>query len=89
MSDDEADIDVPRPRETAVLFGHEAAERALLDAYKGGRIPHAWLIGGPPGIGKATLAYRLARFVLAHPEPRLPAVQIGRASCRERVFRTV
>jgi DNA polymerase-3 subunit delta' len=75
VSDNEADIDVLRPRETAVLFGHEAAERALLDAYKGGRIPHAWLIGGPPGIGKATLAYRLARFVLAHPDPRLPAVQ--------------
>ena len=58
-----------------MLFGHDEAERALLDAYKGGRIPHAWLIGGPPGIGKATLAYRLARFVLAHPDPRSPAVQ--------------
>jgi DNA polymerase-3 subunit delta' len=75
MSDDEADSDLLRPRETAVLFGHDAAERALLDAYKGGRIPHAWLIGGPPGIGKATLAYRLARFVLAHPDPKAPAVQ--------------
>ena len=38
-------------------------------------MPHAWLIGGPPGIGKATLAYRLARFVLAHPDPRAAAVQ--------------
>ncbi len=75
MSDDDAETEVLRPRETSVLFGHDDAERALLDAYKGGRIPHAWLIGGPPGIGKATLAYRLARFVLAHPDPRLPAVQ--------------
>ncbi len=75
MSNDEADSDVRHPRETGALFGHCEAERALLDAYKGGRIPHAWLIGGPPGIGKATLAYRLARFVLAHPDPRLPAVQ--------------
>jgi DNA polymerase-3 subunit delta' len=40
-----------------------------LEAYRSGRIPHAWLIGGPPGIGKATLAYRFARFVLANPEP--------------------
>jgi DNA polymerase-3 subunit delta' len=75
VSDDEADIDVRRPRETGALFGHLEAERALLEAYKGGRIPHAWLIGGPPGIGKATLAYRLARFVLAHPDPQAPAVQ--------------
>jgi DNA polymerase-3 subunit delta' len=75
MSRDETESDVRLPRETTVLFGHAEAERALLDAYKSGRIPHAWLIGGEPGIGKATLAYRLARFVLAHPEPRLPAVQ--------------
>ncbi len=57
------------------LFGHEDAERSLLESYKSGRIAHAWLIGGPPGIGKATLAYRLARFVLAHPDPRAPEVQ--------------
>ena len=75
MSGDDADREVLLPRETAVLFGHDEAEHALLDAYKGGRIPHAWLIGGPPGIGKATLAYRLARFVLTHPDPKSPAVQ--------------
>jgi DNA polymerase-3 subunit delta' len=63
------------PRTTNVLFGHESAEQALLGAYKSGRIAHAWLIGGPPGIGKATLAYRFARFVLAHPDPAALAVQ--------------
>ena len=55
-----------------VLFGHAEAEQALLAAYRSGRMPHAWLIGGPPGIGKATLAYRMARFVLAHPDPAAP-----------------
>jgi len=76
MSDDDSeDREVLRPRETSVLFGHAEAERALLDAYQSGRIPHAWLIGGPPGIGKATLAYRLARFVLAHPDPQALAVR--------------
>ena len=45
------------------------------DAYRSGRVPHAWLIGGPPGIGKATLAYRLARFVLAHPDPKAAEVK--------------
>src|SRR6266481_3517453 len=57
------------PRETTALFGHREAETALLNAYRSGRIPHAWLIGGPLGIGKATLAYRMARFVLAHRNP--------------------
>ncbi len=42
---------------------------------RAGELPHAWLIGGPPGIGKATLAYRMARFVLAHPDPQSPEVQ--------------
>jgi DNA polymerase-3 subunit delta' len=63
------------PRATGALFGHAEAEATLLDAYRSGRIPHAWLIGGEPGIGKATLAYRMARFVLAHPNPAAPEVQ--------------
>src|SRR5947209_14458743 len=63
------------PRETSILAGHREAEAALLDAYRSGRIPHAWLIGGPQGIGKATLAYRMARFVLAHRNPLAPSVQ--------------
>ncbi|MGY4505059.1 DNA polymerase-3 subunit delta' [Bradyrhizobium sp. GM24.11] len=66
---------IPHPRETSLLFGHREAETALLGAYRSGRIPHAWLIGGPQGIGKATLAYRMARFVLAHGQPLAPAVQ--------------
>ena len=73
--DDEADVAPPHPRETLQWFGHDEAERALLDAYRGGRMPHAWLIGGPPGIGKATLAYRMARFVLAHPDCSAPQVE--------------
>lgn len=67
--------ETPHPRETTDLFGHAEAERTLLDAYRGGRIPHAWLIGGAKGIGKATLAYRMARFVLAHRDPLAAAVQ--------------
>jgi DNA polymerase-3 subunit delta' len=76
VSDDSSeDRDVLLPRENFALFGHAEAEQTLLESYKSGRIPHAWLIGGPPGIGKATLAYRLARFVLAHPDPKAPEVQ--------------
>jgi DNA polymerase III subunit delta' len=67
--------EVPHPRETPVLFGHAAAEATLFGAYRSGRIPHAFLIVGPKGIGKATLAYRMARFVMAHPDPAAPEVR--------------
>jgi DNA polymerase-3 subunit delta' len=57
--------ETPAPRENLELIGQDAAERAVLDAWNAGRMPHAWLITGPRGVGKATLAYRIARFVLA------------------------
>lgn len=75
MSDDDATGDVPHPRDVAALYGHAEAEQTLLNAYRSGQIAHAWLIGGSPGVGKATLAYRMARFVLANPDPESPAVQ--------------
>ena len=65
----------PHPRETRTLIGHEAVERELSEAFAGGRMHHAWLIVGPEGVGKATLAYRLARHVLARPDERDPAGQ--------------
>jgi DNA polymerase-3 subunit delta' len=57
--------DIPHPRDVSDLFGHAGAEQALLEAWNSGRLAHAWLICGPKGIGKATLAYRFARFALA------------------------
>ena len=60
----------PHPRETRALIGQDAAERALAAAFAGGRMHHAWLLTGPEGIGKATLAYRLARHALARPQER-------------------
>jgi DNA polymerase-3 subunit delta' len=53
------------PRETSGFVGHEAAEAVLRTAWKGGRMPHAWIFAGAEGIGKATLAYSFARTVLA------------------------
>lgn len=55
------------PAWTERLIGHEAAEQAFLAAFTAGRLPHAWLISGPQGVGKATFAYRIARFLLAQP----------------------
>ena len=63
--------DFPHPREVSRLVGQEDAEHAIFDAFMGGRMHHAWLLTGPKGIGKATLAYRAARFVLRHSTPEL------------------
>ena len=49
----------PHPRDTAQLIGQAAAEAAFLDAYRAGRLHHAWLLTGPLGVGKATLAWRI------------------------------
>ncbi len=56
----------PHPREQTAFFGHAEAEAAFIEGLRSGRLHHAWLLGGPAGIGKATLAYRVARFVFAH-----------------------
>src|ERR1700690_1145082 len=79
VTETDEDADALLPRQTSVLFSHTEAEAALLESYRQGRIPHAWLIGGPPGIGKATLAYRLARFVLVHPDPNAPDVKSAKS----------
>ena len=60
----------PHPRETPVLFGHAAAEAAFAEQFASGRVHHAWLLGGREGIGKATLAYKIARYALAAPHER-------------------
>ena len=57
----------PHPRETARLIGQAAAEQDFLEAHASGRMHSGWLITGPLGIGKATLAWKLATFLLAEP----------------------
>ncbi len=52
------------PRETYDLIGHNEAEQKFIKAVDSGRLHHAWLISGVPGIGKATLAYRMIRKLL-------------------------
>jgi DNA polymerase-3 subunit delta' len=54
------------PRETFRLVGQDAALSRAARAIRSGRPPQAWLITGPPGIGKATLAYRIARYLLRY-----------------------
>lgn len=85
----------PHPRETPRLLGQEAAEQAFLDAWAGGRLHHAWLLRGPRGVGKATMAYRIARAVLAAEgrapttldvDPDHPVARRIRAGAEPRLF---
>lgn len=64
--------DLLHPRERSNLFGHEAAARTLATAARSGRLHHAWILAGPKGVGKATLAWRFARAVLAHGAAKCP-----------------
>ncbi|WP_428488649.1 DNA polymerase III subunit delta' [Rhodopila sp.] len=73
------------PRANPVLFGHADAEAEMVDAIRTGRMHHAWLITGPEGVGKATLAYRFARRLLAG----LPAADSLALDADEPVFRRV
>ncbi|MDA7428847.1 DNA polymerase III subunit delta' [Primorskyibacter aestuariivivens] len=71
MSEDRPQPDqidgAPHPRDTARLIGQDAAERAFLGAVGSGRLHHGWMIAGPRGVGKATLAWRIARHLIANP----------------------
>ncbi len=59
----------PHPRETLSLIGQGSAEATFLEAFNSGRLHHAWMLMGPRGVGKATLAWRMAKFLLATPDP--------------------
>lgn len=56
----------PHPRETFRLIGQDEALAKAARAIRSGRVPQGLLIGGPPGVGKATLAYRIARYLLKY-----------------------
>ena len=58
-------MSAPDPRANPLLLGHAAAEAMLAEAMRSGRMHHAWLLTGPEGVGKATLAFRFARRLLA------------------------
>jgi DNA polymerase-3 subunit delta' len=79
--------DLAAPRANAELVGHAAAEEAFLACFRAGRMPHAWLVAGPRGVGKATFAFRCARFLLAQGHDGAPATLAMDAE--HRTFRLV
>lgn len=60
------EIEAADPRKTLDLVGHRTALATASRAIRSGRPPQGWLISGPPGVGKATFAFRIARYLLAY-----------------------
>ena len=75
----------PAPRANPLLLGQDAAEATLAEAMRSGRMHHAWLLTGPEGVGKATLAFRFARRLFAGP----PSGASLAVDARDKVFRRV
>ena len=57
----------PHPSEATTIFGQDSAQQQFLNAFDRGRLHHAWLLSGPRGVGKATLVWKIAKFLLTTP----------------------
>ena len=57
----------PHPSEAITIFGQDSAQQQFLNAFDRGRLHHAWLLSGPRGVGKATLVWKIAKFLLTTP----------------------
>ncbi|MCH2134801.1 MAG: hypothetical protein MK116_13755 [Phycisphaerales bacterium] len=56
------------------IIGHESALETIRGTLSSGRIHHAWIISGPVGIGKRTLACEFARVLL---DPQASSDDLG------------
>src|SRR5512137_29976 len=54
----------------AGIVGQERAVGALRQALTTGKISHAYLLAGPPGVGKMTTALALARAIILSTDPQ-------------------
>lgn len=60
------------PRHALNILGHDDAINHFYEVYEGGKLPHAWLITGQEGVGKASLAFYFARILLKGENPESP-----------------
>ena len=77
------------PRSNSFLLGQSKAEELFLKAWKNNTMHHAWILNGPKGIGKATLVYRIARFLLWADESKKEAYNSLNVPEDSEVFRQV
>lgn len=80
---------VPEPPENPNLFGHEEEVAQLASDYRSGRMHHALVLAGKAGIGKATLAFRLARYILSNPDPRAAPAEPGEPDMASQTSRLI
>ena len=80
---------VPEPSEHGFLFGHEATSAMLAGAYRAAKLHHALLLAGPAGIGKATLAFRLAHHLLVNPAGERAPGSLVQPDPSSAIFRSV
>ncbi len=55
-----------QPRYSDICYGHDDVEEKLINLINSGAMPHALIFSGIEGIGKSTLAFKLARYLLKH-----------------------
>lgn len=77
LFDDEEDLDdlveiseteiptLKSPRAQTEMLGHDVVSDQLLHMFSTDRMPHGLIFAGPKGVGKSTMAFRLARFLLS------------------------
>jgi DNA polymerase-3 subunit delta' len=70
------------PQQNPHLFGHDAAASRFMTAFQSGRMHHAWLITGMEGIGKTTLAYHMAHYVMSGGQNIIGAVNPAQPAAR-------
>ena len=80
---------IPEPAENPRLIGHEQTAHMLAHAYRAGKLPHALLLTGPQGIGKATLAFHLTHHLLRHPSRELAPDELAIPDPGSSLFRQI
>ncbi|MGB3537488.1 MAG: DNA polymerase III subunit delta' [Mesorhizobium sp.] len=80
---------VPEPSETARLVGHQQASAMLIAAYRVGKLPHALILAGPVGVGKATLAFHLAHHLLKYPKFEAAPEALAEPDTASSLFRQI